>query len=106
MVTLHVCTQQASGMTALHDPSTSPGIITSAASSVEPSEAPAELEGSPCRDELSPVASPASPTTSQHLLDAETADETDLPPEFGKPSLSVSFNRISCLIENVNSLAA
>ncbi|XP_034087035.1 histone-lysine N-methyltransferase, H3 lysine-36 specific isoform X1 [Gymnodraco acuticeps] len=101
---------QASGMTALHDPSTSPGIITSAVSSVEPSEAPAELEGSPCQDELSPVASPAFPTTSQHLLDAETADATDLPPELdiGSPvqerkrPRKLSHKVLDCTIEEVS----
>ncbi|KAK5925197.1 hypothetical protein CgunFtcFv8_017741 [Champsocephalus gunnari] len=101
---------QASGMTALHDPSTSSGIITSAASSLEPSEAPAELEGSPCQDELSPVASPASPTTSQHLLDAETADATDLPPELdiGSPvqerkrPRKLSHKVLDCTIEEVS----
>lgn len=71
-------------MTALHDLSTTAGIITSAPSSVEPTEAPAELEQSPSQDELSPVASSASPATTQPSLDAETAEETDLPPESGK----------------------
>ncbi|XP_063733238.1 histone-lysine N-methyltransferase, H3 lysine-36 specific isoform X2 [Eleginops maclovinus] len=99
-----------SGITALHDLSNSPGIITSAPSSVEPTEAPTELEGSLSRDELSPVVSSASPTTSQHFLDAETADETDLPPEFdtGSPvqerkrPRKLSQKVLDCTIEEVS----
>ncbi len=75
-------------MTALHDLSTTPGIITSAStsssSSVEPAEAPSELEQSPSQDELSPVAPSVSPVTTQPCHDLETADETDLPPKSGK----------------------
>lgn len=88
MLRLHVCTQQTSGMAALHDLSTTPGLITSAStsasSSVEPAEAPAELEQSPSQDELSPVAPSVSPATTQPSLDTEMAEETDLPPESGK----------------------
>lgn len=68
----------------LHDLSTSPGIITSSSPSVEPAEVPAELEQSPSQDELSPVASSVSPATTQPSLDAETTEETDLPPESGR----------------------
>lgn len=85
---LHVCTQQASGMTALHDLSTTPGIITSAStsssSSVEPTEALAEPERSPSQDQLSPVAPSVSPAATHPFLDTETAEENDLPPESGK----------------------
>lgn len=87
---LHVCTQQASGLTTLHDLSTTPGIITSAStsisssSSVEPTEPPSELEQCPSQDELSPVAPSVSPVTTQPSVDTEAAEETDLPPEAGK----------------------
>ncbi|KAL7395754.1 hypothetical protein ABVT39_022564 [Epinephelus coioides] len=72
---------QTSGMTALCDVSTTSGIITSASSPVESAQAPAEPEQSPSQDELSPVASSVSPAATQPSLDAETAEETDLPPE-------------------------
>lgn len=81
---LHVCTQQTSGMTALRDLSTTPGINTSASSPVEPTEGPSGLEESPSQDELSPVAPSVSPATTQPSHDRQTADETDLPPESGK----------------------
>ncbi|XP_078116928.1 histone-lysine N-methyltransferase, H3 lysine-36 specific [Sander vitreus] len=72
---------QTSGMTAHYDLSTTPERNTSASSSVEPTEAPAEQEQSPPQYELSPVASSVSPATTQPSLDAETAEETDPPPE-------------------------
>ncbi|KAM6952434.1 histone-lysine N-methyltransferase, H3 lysine-36 specific isoform 1-T2 [Lycodopsis pacificus] len=101
---------QTSGMTALHDLSTPPGIITSASSSVEPIEASAELEQSPSQDELSPVASPLSPATTQPSLYAETAEETDLPPESDtglsvqdrKRPRKLSHKVLECTIEEVS----
>lgn len=81
---LHLSTQQTSGMSALHDLSPPPGIVTSASSSVEATEHSAELEQSPSKDELSPVASSGSPATAQPSLDTDTPEETDLPPESGK----------------------
>ncbi|XP_068441895.1 histone-lysine N-methyltransferase, H3 lysine-36 specific [Clinocottus analis] len=102
-------TAQTSGMTALHDLSTTQGIITSASSSVEASEASAELEQSPFADELSPVASPLSPATTQPSL-AETAEETDLPPESDtrllvqdrKRPRKLSHKVLECTIEEVS----
>ncbi|XP_068570705.1 histone-lysine N-methyltransferase, H3 lysine-36 specific isoform X2 [Cebidichthys violaceus] len=99
-----------SGMIALHDLSTPPGIITSASSSVEPIEASAELEQSPSQDELSPVASPLSPATTQPSLYAETAEETDLPPESEtgllvqdrKRPRKLSHKVLECTIEEVS----
>lgn len=80
--------EQTSGMTALHDLSTTPGLITSASTSsspsVEPAEAPSEPEQSPSQDELSPIAASVSPTTTQPSHNTEAAEETDLPPESGK----------------------
>lgn len=84
MLRFLVCTQQTSGMTALYDLSTTPERNTSASSSVEPTEAPAEQEQSPPQCELFPVASSVSPAITQPSLDAETAEETDPPPESGK----------------------
>lgn len=83
-----VCTQQTSGMTALHDLSTTPGIVTStstsSSSSVEPTEAPSELEQNSSQDELSPVAASVSPVTTQPSLNTEAVEEPDLPPKSGK----------------------
>ncbi|XP_037636477.1 histone-lysine N-methyltransferase, H3 lysine-36 specific isoform X2 [Sebastes umbrosus] len=98
-----------SGMT-LHDISTSPGIITSSSPSVEPAEAPAELEQSPSQDELSPVASSVSSATTQPSLDAETTEETDLPPESDTGLLAqerkrprkLSHKVLDCTIEEVS----
>ncbi|XP_040904033.1 histone-lysine N-methyltransferase, H3 lysine-36 specific isoform X2 [Toxotes jaculatrix] len=99
-----------SGMTALHDLSTTPGIITSASSSVEPEEALTEPEQSPSQDELSPLASSVSPATTQPSLDTETAEETDLPPESDSGLLiqerkrprKLSHKVLECTIEEVS----
>ncbi|XP_054453426.1 histone-lysine N-methyltransferase, H3 lysine-36 specific isoform X2 [Anoplopoma fimbria] len=99
-----------SGTIALHDLSTATGIITSASSSVEPIEALEKLEQSPSQDELSPVASPLSPATTQTSLDAETAEETDLPPDSDtglsvqdrKRPRKLSHKVLECTIEEVS----
>lgn len=80
----HVCTQQTTGTTALHDLSTTPGSITSASSSVELTDILTETEQSPSQDEFSPLASSVSPAATQPLLDTEPTEKTDLPPESGK----------------------
>lgn len=103
-----------SEMTALHDLSTTPGIFTSAStsssSSVEPADAPSELEQSPSQDELSPVAPSVSPVTTQPCHDLETADETDLPPKSDtgllirerKRPRKLSHRVLECTIEEVS----
>ncbi|XP_051275205.1 histone-lysine N-methyltransferase, H3 lysine-36 specific isoform X2 [Dicentrarchus labrax] len=107
---------QTSGMTALHDLSTTPGIITSAStsssSSVEPAEAPSELEQSPSQDELSPVAPSVSPATTQPSPDTETAEKTDLPLESDtgliqerKRPRKLSHKVMECTIEEVSAAA-
>lgn len=63
------------------DPSTSPEILTSALSSVEPPEAPAEPEQGPREDECPPSTSSVSPGITPPDTDTEA---TDLPPESGK----------------------
>lgn len=75
--------QQTSGMTALHNLSTTSDIVTSPSPCAEPAEAPAEPGLSPSQDELSPVAPPVSPVATQPTFDAETAEETSLPPKSG-----------------------
>ncbi|XP_018531265.2 histone-lysine N-methyltransferase, H3 lysine-36 specific isoform X3 [Lates calcarifer] len=101
---------QISGMTELHDLSTTPGTVTSASSSVDPTEALAESDQSPSQDELSPLASSVSPAPTQPPLDTETADETDLPPESDMGLLSqerkrprkLSHKVLECTIEEVS----
>ncbi|XP_059201998.1 histone-lysine N-methyltransferase, H3 lysine-36 specific isoform X2 [Centropristis striata] len=101
---------QISGMTALYDLSPTSGINTSASSSVEHGEATTELEQSPSPDELSPVASSVSPAPTQPSLDAETAEETDLPPESDTGLLAqerkrprkLSHRVLDCTIEEVS----
>lgn len=87
--------EQTSGMTALHDLSTTPGLVTSASTlsspSAEPTEAQSELEQSPSQDELSTIVTSVSPATTQPSHDTEAAEETDLPPESGKLSESIFF---------------
>ncbi|XP_034399290.1 histone-lysine N-methyltransferase NSD2 isoform X2 [Cyclopterus lumpus] len=98
-----------SGMTAIHDLCTTPGIFTSASSSVEPTEASAEPEQSPSPDALSPVASPLFPATTPPSLGAETAEETNLPPESDTGLLAqdrkrprkLSHKVLECTIEEV-----
>ncbi|XP_044060563.1 histone-lysine N-methyltransferase, H3 lysine-36 specific isoform X2 [Siniperca chuatsi] len=103
-----------SGMTALRDLSTTPGIFTSASPSasspVELTEGPSELEQSPSEDELSPAAPSVSPATTQPSLDTETAEETDLPPESEtglliqerKRPRKLSHKVLECTIEEVS----
>ncbi|XP_070818700.1 histone-lysine N-methyltransferase, H3 lysine-36 specific [Chaetodon trifascialis] len=105
---------QTSGMTALHDLSTAPGIITSASSSssssVEPAEAPSEPEQSPSQDELSPVAPSVSPVITQPSPETEAAEETDLPPKSDaglliqerKRPRKLSHRVMECTIEEVS----
>ncbi|XP_056238996.1 histone-lysine N-methyltransferase, H3 lysine-36 specific isoform X1 [Seriola aureovittata] len=101
---------QTSGMTALHDLSTTPGSVTSCSSSLEPTEALTEPEQSPSQDELSPVASSVSPAATQPPLDTETAEETDLPPESDtglliqerKRPRKLSHKVLECPIEEVS----
>lgn len=81
-----MCTQQTSGMTALHDLSTTPGIVTSTltSSSAELTDAPSELEQNKSQDELSTVVASVSPVTTEPSLNTEAIDEPDLPPKSGK----------------------
>lgn len=81
-----MCTQQTSGMTALHDLSTTPGIVTSTltSSSAELTDAPSELEQNQSQDELSTVVASVSPVTTEPSLNTEAIDEPDLPPKSGK----------------------
>ncbi|XP_026185928.1 histone-lysine N-methyltransferase, H3 lysine-36 and H4 lysine-20 specific [Mastacembelus armatus] len=101
---------QTSGMSPLQDLSTTPGIVTSDLSSVEPTEAPPELEQSPSQDEFSPVASPVSPASTQPSVDTETAEETALPPQSDtglliqerKRPRKLSHKVLECTIEEVS----
>ncbi|XP_069553174.1 histone-lysine N-methyltransferase, H3 lysine-36 specific [Brachyistius frenatus] len=101
---------QTSGMTVLHDLSTTPEIVTSTSPSAEPSEAQAELEQSPSQDELSPVSPSVSPVTTQPSFDTETAEKTDLPPQSDmalsvqerKRPRKLSHKVLECTIEEVS----
>ncbi|XP_036932609.1 histone-lysine N-methyltransferase, H3 lysine-36 specific [Acanthopagrus latus] len=102
-----------SGMTALHDLSTTPGLVTSASTlsspSAEPTEAQSELEQSPSQDELSTIVTSVSPATTQPSHDTEAAEETDLPPESDtglliqerKRPRKLSHKVLECAIEEV-----
>ncbi|CAJ1058625.1 histone-lysine N-methyltransferase%2C H3 lysine-36 specific [Xyrichtys novacula] len=103
------------GMVALHDVSATAGTNTSSSTSssscVEPAKTPSELEQSPSHDELSPVAHPVSPLTTQLQIDtSEAAEETDLPPELDMGSVlqerkrprKVSHKVLECTIEEVS----
>ncbi|CAN9514903.1 unnamed protein product [Ophioblennius macclurei] len=104
---------QTSGMTALHDLSATPDIVTSPLL-VEPFEAPAELEQSPTQSHLSPVALSTSLDATDLCLDTETGEETNLPPELA-PDLSslerkrprkLSHRVLDCTIEEVSVASA
>ncbi|XP_072251977.1 histone-lysine N-methyltransferase, H3 lysine-36 specific isoform X2 [Leuresthes tenuis] len=105
---------ETSGITALHELSTSAGIDTSTSSSVEPAEAQVELEQSPSQGELSPKAPSVSPVTKQPSFDTETAEETDLPlePDAGlktqdrKKPRKLSHKVLECTIEEVSAAPA
>ncbi|XP_041845718.1 histone-lysine N-methyltransferase, H3 lysine-36 specific [Melanotaenia boesemani] len=70
---------ETSGITEFHELGITAGTDTSTLSSVESTEAQGQLEQSPTRDELSPVAPSVCPVTPQPSSDTETAEKTDLP---------------------------
>lgn len=79
-------TQQTSGMTALHDLSAAPEIVTSTSSSpsAEPNEDPPDLEQKPPQNEPFSAAPSVSPITTEPPLDTTEAEEPDLPPKSGE----------------------
>lgn len=64
-------------MSTLHDFSAAEGFDT--LSSVDPAESQLEMRPSLSQDELSPVATSASPVSPQPSFDSEAAEKTDLP---------------------------
>ncbi|XP_068181850.1 histone-lysine N-methyltransferase, H3 lysine-36 specific [Antennarius striatus] len=110
--TLAASKVQNSGLTALQDLRSTPGIVpstsTSSLSSVEPTEGP-ELQ-SPSQDEPFPLAPSGSSPTTQTVLDTHAAEATDLLPTSDKGLVSqerkrprkLSHKVLECTIEEVS----
>uniref|UniRef100_A0A3P9IRQ7 Histone-lysine N-methyltransferase, H3 lysine-36 specific n=1 Tax=Oryzias latipes TaxID=8090 RepID=A0A3P9IRQ7_ORYLA len=99
------------GMSTLHDFSAAEGFDTS--SSVDPAESRVEMRPSLSQDELSPVATSASPVSPQPSFDSEAAEKTDLPlgsdtaqiQERKRPR-KLSHKVLECTIEEVSAAPA
>lgn len=73
-------------MTAVHDLSTTPRIVTSTLTSpsAEITNAPSKLEQNQSQDELSTVEPSVSPVTTEPSPNTEAIEEPDIPPKSGK----------------------